>query len=216
MIFTQAIQQKIAALSIREKMLLIIASGFVFFFIAYIFHLEPLYKEYKNYEKDIQSFNTKKSDTEIEVLKLKRTLATDLDAAVKADIETEKQKIAEVDQQLEQLTVDFVPPHKMKVLLAEVLGQVSQVKLLKLESIKPLQIKPPGVDAQIKLPLYQHGVMLIIRGDYFSIQNFLTKVEALTWKFHWSTFSYKVDSYPEATLALEITTVSANETFIAF
>lgn len=216
MTITQVIQQKVAALTIREKVLLIVASVFVFLFGAYLLHLEPLYKEYTVYTKDIKSFSTQKSDAEVAVLKLKRTLATDLDAAVKADIENEKQKIMGVDQQLEKLTVDFVPPHKMKVLLAEVLGQVSDVKLIHLESLNPLQIKPPGVDTQIKLPLYQHGVKLTVSGDYFSIQNFLTKVEALTWKFHWSTFSYEVISYPEATLALEITTVSANETFIAF
>lgn len=216
MTITHVIQQKIAALTIREKVLLIFASAFLFLFGAYILHLEPLYKEYTGYQKDIVSFSTQKADTEVAVLKLQRTLATDLDAEVKADIEREKQKIQEVDQQLEKLTVDFVPPHKMKVLLAEVLGQVSEVRLIELESIEPLRIKPPGVDAQIELPLYQHGVKLTVSGDYFSIQNFLTRVESLTWKFHWSTFSYEVVSYPDATLALEITTVSANETFIAF
>lgn len=216
MTITQVIQQKIAALTIREKVLLIFASAFLFLFGAYLLYLEPLYKEYVEYRRDIKSFTSQKSEAEVSVLKLKRILSADLDAEVKANIESQKQKIAQVDQQLEKLTVDFVPPQKMKVLLAEVLGQVSEVKLIQLESLKPLQIKPPGIDAQINLPLYQHGVKLTVSGGYFAIQNFLTKVETLTWKFHWNTFSYEVVTYPEATLALEITTVSANETFIAF
>ena len=48
---------------------------------------------------------------------------------------------------------------------------------------------------------------LTLKGNYFSILNFLKRLEQLKWQLYWDRLQYQVDNYPEATVTVEFYTL---------
>ncbi len=205
----------VAAYSKREKVMLLLAGVTIIIFLAFMRFIEPLYQQLDTTNRKITSHQRELNLTADQIALLGIQLSRDPDASVKESIVTVKENLTVVDRELQDLTVDFIPPHKMQQLLSEVLEQASDVTVIRLESLPSTPVLPQGTSQEASMTLYQHGISLIVEGDFFSIQQFLSRVEALPWKFYWNRFQYVVREHPLATLELEITTISADEDFIA-
>lgn len=46
-------------------------------------------------------------------------------------------------------------------------------------------------------PVNRTEYVLVLKGDYFSILNYLTRLERLDWQLYWDKLEYKVEQYPE-------------------
>ncbi|WP_019605400.1 hypothetical protein [Teredinibacter turnerae] len=59
--------------------------------------------------------------------------------------------------------------------------------------------------------VYRHSVRLRLHGTYFSVVDFLTRLEKLEWNFYWEFIEYKVDAYPRGDVTLEVYTLSTEK-----
>ena len=59
--------------------------------------------------------------------------------------------------------------------------------------------------------VYEHVVEMRASGSYFQIIQFLTALEALSWRFYWQRLDYKVTEYPNAEIILRVYTLSSEE-----
>ena len=66
----------------------------------------------------------------------------------------------------------------------------------------------------VDINLYRHGVLLSLKGSYFDIQRYLTRIENLRWQFYWKRFNYVVTGYPDASVEVELYTLSTSKAFI--
>lgn len=48
---------------------------------------------------------------------------------------------------------------------------------------------------------------LVLRGTYFSIMNYLKRLESLEWRLYWDKFDYSVTNYPEGNVAIDFYTL---------
>ncbi|ACR10673.1 MSHA biogenesis protein, MshJ [Teredinibacter turnerae T7901] len=59
--------------------------------------------------------------------------------------------------------------------------------------------------------VYRHSVRLRLHGTYFSVVDFLQRLEKLEWSFYWEFIEYQVDAYPRGDVTLEVYTLSTEK-----
>lgn len=65
----------------------------------------------------------------------------------------------------------------------------------------------PAMTGALPNPPEMVHYSLSLRGDYFSIMQFLKRVESIKWQLFWEAFNYQVVKYPEATATVEFYTL---------
>lgn len=100
--------------------------------------------------------------------------------------------------------IDYIQGQQAKIISPEVVSSASGSTVqgaqpdLKVEASSNLVAQLPTERTQYKL---------ILKGDYFSIVNYLEKLEQLEWQLYWDKLEYKVMEYPLATATIEFYTL---------
>ncbi|GAB2681252.1 type II secretion system protein GspM [Aliiglaciecola sp. 3_MG-2023] len=206
---------KFSALTTRERALTIIAVVTLILIGGYVTLVEPVLDKWDREKMEIQRQKHEAAKLDGKIAVLQKTLQEDPDAAIKARLQSVKQRISEADDKLKAQTENLVPASHMPILLEQVFEQFEQLKLIAMHSIAPTPLLTLEEEqALTDVNLYQHGVQITLQGGYFEIQKYLQKVEALPYQFYWKKFEYKVEDYPDASVQIEIYTLSTSRAFI--
>jgi len=122
------------------------------------------------------------------------------------------QQIAELDAQLEALVGGFVAPAMMPTLLEDVIAHHAGVTLTRIASLPMEPVRQQG--GEIVPGLYRHAMRVELRGGYFPIRDYLRELEDAPWRFSWRSLNYHVEQFPEATVVLEIETMSREKNWL--
>lgn len=219
----QEYSEKFNNISVREQYL-IIASGLIA--IIFIFNallLEDAFKEKANLQKNITKVikENKASIKNIEALQV--SLKTDPDVKLNKDIAVYTKKLKALDHDLSKLTSELITPIQMRQALIKLLKLQKGVSILSFQvlpvtallSNKAKENKDKSASAtESGLHLYQHGIKIILQGEYFQLRDYLNQLEKLDWKFFWQDFRYQSKEYPLSELEIIIYSLSTSEEFI--
>ncbi|MBB1269638.1 MSHA biogenesis protein MshJ [Shewanella sp. SR44-3] len=208
----QQLASKFNGLSQRERVLVACASLVLVIFSCFML-LEPMLLDYQQraqHLRDVQHSNQMASQS---IAVYQEGLALDPDADYKQRLASVEKQLMFVDAELSQQMVDMIPADYMPTVLAQLLSKVKGLKLLGFNSLAPQALL--GEDDNTKLNLYSHGIKLTLEGDYFSFLNFVQAVEAMPDKLYWKRLDYQVDKHPQASIELELYTLSINKDFIS-
>ncbi|MFQ3236321.1 MAG: MSHA biogenesis protein MshJ [Paraglaciecola sp.] len=204
---------KYLGLTLREQ-LLILGSGMILIVVVgYLFVIEPIGLKRTRLEQTLVAERGQLGSLQLQSDLLNAELANDPDQRLSDTLHALQQQSSDLDLRLQQNTVNLVPATQMPALLEELLFHSSEVRLVALQSIAPTPMLSK-VEQGSDINLYRHGVKLTLEGNYFDIQQYLQKIETLTWQFYWKKFDYKVAAYPKATVEVELYTLSTNQAFI--
>ena len=212
----------INALSLREKLLLLV----VFFAVVYsvwdIFFFSEYIKRQQQTQSEQQTITTQQQELTVSIAQAQAKLSNDADPNTKI-----KQSIAkatadlEVSQtKLEQKLDRLVSPTKITELLRSLLLQSQGLKLLSLNNeavhvIKLNQGEPQQAqDKQIQTQLYEHATTIKFSGNYLQLHHYLVALESSPWGLFWDQLEYVVKDYPNAEISLRVHTVSTDEHWI--
>jgi hypothetical protein len=67
---------------------------------------------------------------------------------------------------------------------------------------------PEGKDSHGST-IYMHNIAWTFTGDYFSTLEYLKQFDTLKWHLFWDDLSYRVSKYPQATVVIELHTITA-------
>ena len=202
--------QQIAALSLRER-ILILLTGVVLLGAMGIYGW--LDDADTRLGQDRQALAAAQRDLEILTLEnqgKQARLGRDPDAQVReqlADVET---SLRQMDAELLAQTVDLIPAHEMPAVLEALLSRSANLHMLALTSLKP----EPLMAGEQKVNLFRHGIRLQLEGGYFDVYQYLKALEALPRHFYWKGFDYRVVEHPKAAVEMEIYTLSTSKEFI--
>lgn len=199
--------------SLREQILILGCGFIVVILLAYTLFFEPLLADSKKLQNNSASMTRQLSDLTEQIDLLSIKFREDPDAPVLERIKVLEQQLQSIVNQLLAQTKNLVPANKMAGMLESVLTDSKGLRLIELQSIAPVPILIDPENEQ-EAGLYRHGVTLVFEGSYFDIQRYLEKVEALPWQFYWKKFDYLVAEHPQASVELEIYTLSTNKAFI--
>ncbi len=202
----------------RQRLLLLVAA----FCILFILWDAVLMRSAKNRDEqgkaDIEMLEKQVEALELEAGALVKRLAAD------PNVERRKRK-AELERQIEKLdadlrtqTADLIPPSEMVSVLKELLGRDTTLTLVSLEALGAEPLIAVGVEEDARergtVPIYKHGLVMELTGDYLSAMRYLQAIEALPWNFLWDSLEYEVLEYPLGRIVLKVLSLSTEEGWI--
>ncbi|BFM19888.1 type II secretion system protein GspM [Gilvimarinus japonicus] len=138
--------------------------------------------------------------------------------ALAGELSRAQRELIRTDEQLSRSSSALVNADQLALVLQEMLAESSALSLMSMQTlpVAPISLASAAeadmdelADASINV--YQHGVVLTVRGRYFEVLELLDKLEAKQWKFYWQSLRYEVQSYPEAEVQIRVFSLSAEE-----
>jgi len=208
--------------SLRERALLLLAIIFAIFLVWEKLLLDPLGVQVKQLQAEVKKKNKElERIREQQALVLKRA-SDDPDAPVREDIDALRVAMTNLDERLQQMTVGLIAPAKMAEMLEDVLTRETDLKLIRVEALKPKPLDGSEKEAEAnstsnkqKLPgVYQHAMQIEFQGSYLSTLNYMRELEQLSQQFYWGSVDFSVADYPDARVTITVNTLSLNEAWI--
>jgi len=215
--------EKVSQLQMREKYMLLGIGLFLILYLIVWFVISPLHSEIAKSKKQIKQNHQSLTQAKTKIDMFSNALTQDYTLQLRNELEKSKLALKGIDQDLSHFSQGFIPPYKMAQVLKQLLAvnQSLQLKSFGLEAVKSIVIGKETKEDKtqknknMEVAFYEHGMSLTIVGDYFSLLNYVKSLRKIKEKLFVSQFQYKVMEYPKAELKLVISTVSADEKFIA-
>lgn len=209
------LREKVTALSMREKWLLV-ATGFVFVVgILDYFIIQPVRDERSSIEIQIQNLTAQQANFDQQLEELTIQIANDPAMIAEREIEGLDKAIIENEKRLRTFTDTLVAPQEMAAMLKDILDQQKNLKLVELRNLPVAPIlSDEESESNQDIGLFRHPVRLVFQGNYSDSLNYLTKLEDMKNRFYWNRFDYQVEDYPIARVSLNIYTLSTQQWWI--
>lgn len=211
--FWSSLEERFDEMSAREKVLIALCGLVTVVMLLFTLVLEPKLNEVNSNDKQLRNSKLTNQQTEIEILRIQAQLKKDPNAEIDQAISQLLTESQHLSMQLSEIIEHLITPSQMASLLESVLEQQSGIHLVSLQTL-PAEPITDDKEASQYSGYYVHPVRMELTGDYFSIANYLTKLEGLPASYYWRSFSYNVEDYPKAKLVLEVYTLGSREEFI--
>ncbi|MFH4531453.1 type II secretion system protein GspM [Vibrio diabolicus] len=211
--FWLSLEERFGEMSAREKLLIALCGLVVVIMLLFTLVLEPKLNEIISNERQLSNLKQANQKIEIDTLRIQAQLKKDPNAEIDRAISNLLTESQHLSMQLAEIIEHLITPSQMAELLENVLEQQSGIHLLSLQTLPSDPITEDKEASQYS-GYYVHPVRMELTGDYFSIANYLNKLESLPASYYWRSFSYKVEEYPKAKLVLEVYTLGSREEFI--
>lgn len=211
--FWLSLEERFSEMSAREKLLIALCGLVVVIMLLFTLVLEPKLNEIISNERQLSNLKQANQKIEIDTLRIQAQLKKDPNAEIDSAISNLLTESQHLSMQLAEIIEHLITPSQMAELLENVLEQQSGIHLLSLQTL-PSEPITEDKEASQYSGYYVHPVRMELTGDYFSIANYLNKLESLPASYYWRSFSYKVEEYPKAKLVLEVYTLGSREEFI--
>ncbi len=217
----QVYAEKLEAVTLRERVLVLLCGLAVIYLIAELLWLGPqrasLMQKAQELEQKAAQMNTNQQALE----QLQSSLSVDLDAPKKREIMHLQQQLNTIDQRLGALSVGLVRADQLATTLENMVFETGQLKLIKLETLPvtrlELQVSEKTKTSDSTLEeenvtgVYKHTTAVVVEGSYFQILNYLVALENLEWRFYWESIKYSVTQYPNARVEIQVYTLTTEE-----
>ncbi|MGR6860557.1 type 4a pilus biogenesis protein PilO [Aliivibrio salmonicida] len=204
------VKEAFSALSLREKILIILVGWVAVIFISSNVIIEPKVLEHQKAEQDViritDSISSLKQQVELAQLRLQKDPNVDINKQYQA-LTVQSQELAEL---LSNRVAALVSPAQMAQLLEVVLQKSSKLALTSMRTLPSERL----LDENNKAGYYIHPIKLVLSGNYFDIETYLSNLEELPVKYYWRNFRYEVKQYPIAELTIEVYTLGSSKGFI--
>ncbi len=212
---------KFSAQSLRERALMA-ASGVVVVIAVFNFLvLEPLAAQQKRLGLQLTTARTaiKTGDTLIAATRGQ----ADPDEVKRRYRDELRNQIADIDNKLQGLQKQLVPPDQVSKLLEGVLSRDRGLALVSLRKL-PVQSFLTAGTAQSLVgktaivasdrSIYQHSFEIAIEGSYSDLHGYLAKLEKLPWQLYWGKLELDAGAHPRLRLMLTVHTLSLNKNWL--
>ena len=222
-----SLKDKTAALSLRERGILLAVALVLVFFVWAQFYYLTFEKELKSTKADISRLQQSERNQAEELQSLMARLSDDPNAQLLAEQQQLNERLDKLKDQIEIRLSHLIEPELMADVMRKVL---SDYKGLRLVSAKNLEVEPLNLakkdssiqssntnltkaDDKEQAVLFSHRFEMVLNGSYFQTVAFLKRLEEMK-GFYWTMLKYEVDEYPNANITLQLSTLSLHEDWI--
>ena len=205
------IEKNFLAKSRREQIMILCAALVVAIFPLYMYFADPAMVKIKKAKAQQISIRDDITNLQNEKNTLMIQLQQDPTVELSRQKEEFREKIRNLDKDLNKQTVDLIPAYEMASVLKDVLSNTNGLRLLSMSNEKPKILVEGGKGG---VALYRHETRIVLEGSYLSALSYLQMLENLNKKFIWGPLSYEVKEYPKGIVEIHVYTLSANKDFI--
>lgn len=216
------LNERYAAMTRRERALLAATAILGPWLIGYMLFVEPQRKQVEGLEKTLAVEAASVSRLQAELVSLQQQLASDPDAAGKAELDALHAERDRLDAQLHQLGSALVRPEEMPGLLERLLARQPGLHLVSLKTLPPRGVMSESAargstekPAERAFDLYRHGVEIRLEGNFGQLEAYLVQLEGLEQRLLWGALDYRVIDHPLAEMRLTVYTLSPDRTWLA-
>lgn len=218
----QAWMEKFAALSVRERLLIMAAVLAVAYQLADLLLLERQHQHIERLNREIAQDNAAIKQIAAEFNQLSTQAQDDPNRRLRAEIEQARDAMRQLQQRLQAVTSEMISPRDMARFLEQLLLQEEQLTMLRLQTLsaRPLLLADAQSDARSDTAadreptLHRHGFEIEFSGGYMATLHYLQALEGLPWRFFWDSVDYQVIDYPRSVVRLKLHTLSLSEDWI--
>ena len=200
---------RIDALELRERILLLTATLVVLFLVVDSLGLEPALKSQQAVEQRIADVQMKLSALH------QRANLFNLESEhnpLVSRYESRDRLVAELSE-LDARIVDqlgaLVEPAQAAELLEQVLTGHRGLKLKSLQASSESRNKLASRKTRNSTDLGRYQLEMVVEGGYLDLLHYLQELEAMPWKFFWQTVNFQTTEYPHAETRLRLYTLGA-------
>lgn len=131
-----------------------------------------------------------------------------------------RRQIADIDDKLQGLQKQLVPPDQVVNLLEGVLSRDRGLALVSLRKL-PVQrfettgaVKGDGKDGAADRGIFQHSFEIEVEGSYAELHAYLARLEKLPWQLFWGKVALDATRHPRLKLTLTVHTLSMNKVWL--
>lgn len=205
-------EERINALSLRERVMVFIATAAVLYLVTDTVLLSPILKAHSDGEQSLEDWNGKLVGLE----QRSRVLA---EAGESPLAERERELAAlrdELDlqrQQLDERIGMLMRPGQAPQLLRELLQRNGDLTLVRLESSKgaPFASGMDVEDSAEYAGFSRFTTKLVLEGSYMATLRYMQALESLPTKLVWDELDFAIVSYPQARITLALHTLGFDE-----
>ncbi|HQZ45225.1 MAG TPA: type II secretion system protein GspM [Usitatibacteraceae bacterium] len=150
------------------------------------------------------------------------------DEKIRADLETARQRLAQVDSQFGTVHATLVPPGQMATLVESMLRSDRDLQLVAMTTLPPTPIvaepragasgesgAPPAAGEEPEsAALFKHGLRITLRGNYADLLHYLEQLERMPQKMYWGHVVLAAEEYPVSRLQLTVYTISIGKLWL--
>jgi MSHA biogenesis protein MshJ len=137
-----------------------------------------------------------------------------------------QKQLQALDAQLASTTSGFVSSQRMIEVLHDVLDRQGRLGLVSIRNLPVSSLIAPierdtgdaagaaGLPPAPARPPYVHSIEMVIDGQYSDILDYLAALEALPWKFRWTSLDLSTAGYPRNRVRIELSTLSLDSTWL--
>lgn len=221
---------KIDALSLRERVILLVAGLLLIYLIWFSFLYEPVVKEKQLIQSDMETIRQQIETQKLQLQTLAAKKVPDPNVKNRERQERLSSELQQVEQQIVTSTDHLIEPEVMPAILRSMLESTKGLTLISMNGLgrQPL-IKPDEGDAEAGEEeaaddtaadngridtAYRHGMRIVFEGSYLQTVEYIKKLEQLQWKFIWDQIVFDVAEYPDSRSTLTLYTLSLDENWI--
>jgi MSHA biogenesis protein MshJ len=141
-----------------------------------------------------------------------------------------QKRLQSLDARITDTASGFVSSQRMIQVLNDVLDRQGRLELVSIRNLPVVSLVPPAQAAAsggasvpatpvagpdtLGQPPYVHAIEMVIDGQYADILEYLEALEALPYKFRWSTLDLSTTGYPLNRVRIELSTLSFDSTWL--
>lgn len=210
--------QRVERLSLRERILLFAAVFGIIYSAVDTLILGPLNNKVTELQKQVQTTANESTKMDVEIAKLNMEQK---DTPL-AQAEEVRKKLEVTEKALQELTSRLIAPEQMVDFVENLLRDNNRLELVSLENLAAMPVMTDAATGEAKTgisiaggkKLYKHGVSLQIKGRYFDLVEYLSRLEQLPWNVFWAEVSVTTLEYPLAELRLTLYTLSEDAVWL--
>ncbi len=212
------INDKINALSLRERILVFITVSALMIFLCWMLWISPLraktadlQQQNRSLQKDIATL-TETSHV------LQQRIQQGVHQKATFKLQQLRKELAQVKQILQQQTRTLIEPNEMFALMQQMIFAESRLTLtgIKRKQVQALFAAPDDAakDQKDSPEIYRHVMQISFDGRYRDVLNYTRKLEGLEWKLIWDRIDLQSLEYPRVHVDIEISTLSDKKSWV--
>lgn len=201
---------------LRERVLLLLAVSAVLLYVSYLVLLQPLGRRSELARQEIVQMQNRQTELQALTQAVEARKNVDPDRQNRLRLAALENEIVKMQEDLRAGLENLVSPEEMPALLKELLTQQKKLRLLSLENQDPERIVLGNSDGpdSASATVYRHPLRMKFSGDYMTLLKYLRQLEQLPRTLVWERVDIATEEYPEATVSLEVYTLSLKEGWI--
>jgi len=205
--------ERIDSGSLRERLLVFVASALVLVMVFYYGAINPMLAHRAALSQENQALNKQLDTMQRSLQRLFRSQATEHGVSLRHRIDALRAQLGTLDARVAAERHRFTPPQRMRVVLEGVLERDPQLKLIDLKTL-PVVTLGDGKQATPGHRIFRHGIELTVSGSYLDLYRYLSALERLPTQLYWGRAQLEVTHYPTAVLKLTVYTVSFDKAWL--